>query len=501
MNSMIKRNPFSNKLQIPKSRVELLASALGHSVFGMDDAATALPHLVNPENLNEIWLAIAILAGTYPTAKQVLEVYRQLEFDPSVLYRQIMELATADSLNRPIKLVTDKVLIDVTHTASVTFTSGIQRVVRECVQQWENKPDVLFVSWFSSNPEIGYDALRTLTPTETARLPHGLDDYTVTDAEFTAEVVIPVNCRYFIPELAADESRPPRIQALAEFTSNAVGVIGHDLIPLTSGETTLTPWVPGNFAILMSALRYAKLIVTTSKMGSEIEYAGWKQMLAAIGIEGPVIETVPLTVSTKPVSETSLANIRKLLTIPGLPTVLVVGSREPRKNHLAVLFAAEVLWREGLQFNLVFIGGNSWNSTEFENYAAKLAGENYPITIIRKASDDLLWSAYRLADFSIFPSLNEGFGLPVGESLAVGTPVITSNFGSMAEIAAGGGALVIDPRDDNSLIEAMRLLLTDRDLLSELSQAAAARHWPSWAQYADQVWEKIMQMPIPAIAL
>ena len=51
-----------------------------------------------------------------------------------------------------------------------------------------------------------------------------------------------------------------------------------------------------------------------------------------------------------------------------------MGSHEPRKNHLAVLHAAEVLWREGLPFSLVFVGGNSWNSGDFEAQVEQPAG-------------------------------------------------------------------------------------------------------------------------------
>ena len=88
---------------------------------------------------------------------------------------------------------------------------------------------------------------------------------------------------------------------------------------------------------------------------------------------------------------------------------------------------------------------------------------------ISAASDDLLWGGYRVARFTVFPSLNEGFGLPLAESLACGTPAVTSNYGSMREIVElGGGALLVDPRDDHSVADGMRALLTDDSLLEEL---------------------------------
>ena len=116
--------------------------------------------------------------------------------------------------------------------------------------------------------------------------------------------------------------------------------------------------------------------------------------------------------------------------------VLCVGSHEPRKNHLAVLHAAELLWREGVAFSLVFVGGNAWRAERFVDQGRAAAGGGRPIVSVRALPDDLLWAAYRLAHCLIFPSLNEGFGLPVAEALASGTPVVTSEFGSMQEIAA-----------------------------------------------------------------
>jgi len=110
------------------------------------------------------------------------------------------------------------------------------------------------------------------------------------------------------------------------------------------------------------------------------------------------------------------------------------------------------------------------------------------VQLITALPDDLLWAAYRLARCMVFPSLNEGFGLPVAEALAIGTPVITSDFGSMREIAAEGGALLVDPRDDADLRQAMRILICDDDVHARLSQEAAMRSTRTWEQYAADTW-------------
>jgi glycosyltransferase involved in cell wall biosynthesis len=92
----------------------------------------------------------------------------------------------------------------------------------------------------------------------------------------------------------------------------------------------------------------------------------------------------------------------------------------------------------------------------------------------------------------IFPSLNEGFGLPVAESLASGTPVITSDHGSMREIAVAGGALLVDPRDDLDITGALRALLTDDELHARLSAQARALPHRSWDSYAAELWQYLV---------
>jgi glycosyltransferase involved in cell wall biosynthesis len=179
--------------------------------------------------------------------------------------------------------------------------------------------------------------------------------------------------------------------------------------------------------------------------------------------------------------------------------VLCVGSHEPRKNHLSVLHAAELLWREGRQFSLVFVGGNGWHGEQFETRLSELRAAGRPVEAIRALPEELLWAAYRVAHCLVFPSLNEGFGLPVAESLASGTPVITSGFGSMADIAAPGGALLVDPRDDHDLRDALRTMLTDPATHARLSREARHHELRTWEHYAADAWAFLVDSTHPLI--
>ena len=183
-----------------------------------------------------------------------------------------------------------------------------------------------------------------------------------------------------------------------------------------------------------------------------------------------------------------------LLTPDGLPLVLVVGSHEPRKNHVMVLVAAERLWRSGLAFRLTFIGGNGWRAERFHAVVDELRAAGRPVEVLLDQPEDALFAAYRLARFSVFPSVAEGFGLPIVESLLSGTPVITSRYGSMAEAAALGGAVTVDPRDavptSNGRCE--RCSPTTRCWPTLAAQTKTLR-WKTWDEYAAETWHHLTE--------
>lgn len=108
-------------------------------------------------------------------------------------------------------------------------------------------------------------------------------------------------------------------------------------------------------------------------------------------------------------------------------------------------------------------------------------------------SDAALREAVSTARFTVFPSLHEGYGLPVAESLALGTPVITTSYGSTAEIAEGGGAIAVDPRDDAALTQAMERLLSSDEDVDRLRAEIRGRRERSWQDYADELWDAIVR--------
>lgn len=474
------------RVRVPVLRAALLRDTGSEADPGElatpEDLATALGDVVDATDRAQVWLALAVLSGRLPDRTTVVETARACEFDDgAALWQAVADHTTDESAAWTVRVATGEVVVDVAHTASTVLTTGIQRVARWTTRRWLRDHECTPVSWARD-----FQAIRELTDVERRRIELGQAEEDVA-ARPEATVVVPWGCTYLLPELAAEPARSARLLALAELTDNRTGVIGFDCVPITSAETTQTGFA-GVFAGNLAAVRYFDRVATISEAAAT-EYRGWRRTLSAIGLVGPRIEPVHLPVEAAEPSAEDHEAARARFVVGHLPLVLVVGSHEPRKNHLAVLHAAELLWRDGVEFSLSFVGGNAWGSEAFTRRLTDLQRSGRPVDTESRLSDGRLWAAYRLARVTVFPSLNEGYGLPVAESLAVGTPAITSDFGSMLEIAAGGGALTVDPHDDHALEAALRAVLTDDTVHGRLALEARARPGRTWDMYAAETWE------------
>ena len=108
--------------------------------------------------------------------------------------------------------------------------------------------------------------------------------------------------------------------------------------------------------------------------------------------------------------------------------------------------------------------------------------------------DESLNAAFQSCDFTVYPSIMEGFGLPIWESILHGKPCICASFGAVAETAQGGGCLTTDTRDVVALAGAIADLLNDAGKRAELTQSALNRQPNRWSNYADHLtsWLKTL---------
>lgn len=167
----------------------------------------------------------------------------------------------------------------------------------------------------------------------------------------------------------------------------------------------------------------------------------------------------------------------------GRNLILLVGTVEPRKRQLETLRvyldrAARSPALAGLR--VVVVGSLHPDVAKpFQRLVEQAAGVEY----LDYCSEAELASLYDRALFSVFASEDEGFGLPISESLARGVPVICADFGSMAEVAAGGGCLTVDVRDEQALGDALERLAGDATLRRDLREQIARRPFRDWDDY------------------
>lgn len=178
------------------------------------------------------------------------------------------------------------------------------------------------------------------------------------------------------------------------------------------------------------------------------------------------------------------------------PTVLCVGTLEGRKNHLALLEACEQLWSRGAAFTLHVIGhvnAETGGAALARLRALQAAGR--PLRFDGPASDEAIVEAYAACAFTVYPSIAEGFGLPVIESLAHHKPCICLGRGALGEIARGGGCLALDTVDAAHLATAIARLLDDPAERAALAAVAAGRTFQTWADYTRELVAWLHSLP------
>lgn len=477
-----------------KTLIEVLTpdgTPLAVTVDGLTKQASGL---LNVNQAQQVWLTLAVITARLPEVSEVATLRRLGELSgASALLAEAIRRMPTKTLGMSVEMAIGEVLVDANNLAQTTLMTGIQRVTHQTVRRWHRDHDLSFVCWTAD-----FLAMRRATASETAQAVGGSGADGTGGAAHSplTTLLIPWRSHFVLPEVALEVPRTKRLQALALYAGCATAVIGFDAVPLTSSETTDTN-VPGYFMHALAAIRHMDRVATIS-LAASTEYEGWRTMISSLGVPGPCVRTISLPAEATQPSPETLTLTRHRYCVPGIPLVLCVGSHEPRKNHLAVLHAAELLWRQGLEFSLLFVGGNAWHGDRFHRRVTELKAKNRPVEAALGVADDTLWALYRLARCTVFPSLNEGFGLPVAESLASGTPVVTSDFGSMLEIGAEGGALLVNPRDDHVIAAAIRTLLTDALAHARLVREAGARPSRLWEDYARETWDyMVASNPLP----
>lgn len=194
----------------------------------------------------------------------------------------------------------------------------------------------------------------------------------------------------------------------------------------------------------------------------------------------------------KPIDIISASSVEECYQLPGR-FILAVSTIEPRKNLLVLLEAYQALRQRHPDIQLVIAGKRGWHSEPFFERLQAL-GLSDAVRLLGFVPDGDLPALYSLAEVFAFPSLYEGFGLPVLEAMACGTPVICSNTSSLPEVA-GEAALQIAPADVQEWARALEQIVSDSALRASLRERglkqAARFTWENTARQTYSIYQEV----------
>ncbi len=386
-------------------------------------------------------------------------------------------------------------LYDATHTSHTSAQTGIQRVCRRLFEE-------LYVAGQAA--PICHDPFmrswRALAPGELAVLRDGSGGTGKSrGAKWTLSQRYSGKIRRWVG------ARPPALPDSAglicpEFFSSKVGAYLPGLLSAVTGPRVaifydaialkfpeLTP--PGTVARFPAYLRELLLFDGVAAI-SEDSAASLREYWRWLDVDSPPpVHALPLA-TDRP------AATGQLPTTSTLARILCVCTLEGRKNHLALLEACETLWREGLLFELQLIGiARPDTAGPALARIQQLKNAGRPLLFNGSVPETELHAAYRQCSFTVYPSLIEGFGMPVLESLHYGKPCVCSGRGALGESAHGGGCLPLDSVDSASLADALRRLLRHPAEISALSAAARIRHLKTWPEYTAEFTTWMQALP------
>lgn len=394
--------------------------------------------------------------------------------------------------------MTTPVLLDLTHTSHTLARTGIQRVARTLQQSLGERAAAIchdryagawrpLESWEKAN----LTATGVASAHRGARWPlaakvRGRLRSCLGGGASAATRRLPPSAGLLMPEVFSPDVAAALPALLASVPGPRAAVF-HDAIALKFPELTPAKTVARFPAYLQELLQFDGIAaISEDSRQSLLDYWCWLE-----APNPPPVTVIPLGIEPPPATGT-----RHAPSPLQLPVILSVGSLEGRKNHVALLDACERLWSAGTKFELRLIGlaHPQTGRAALEKIRA-LQATGRPLCYDGPVDDATLETAYAGCAFTVYPSLVEGFGLPVLESLARGKPCVCSAQGALGESARGGGCVALPSVDADSLAGALARLLATPTAWAALAVAARARIFKSTDDYADELFAWLTTLP------
>lgn len=243
-------------------------------------------------------------------------------------------------------------------------------------------------------------------------------------------------------------------------SSSKIIVTVHDIIPILYPELTSEKIESKKYLkILKESCNRADIIVTVSEYSKN-------DIIRYLGVDSKKIRIVSPGIELEEYEKVKEEEIKKIKEKYKLNErfILFLGTLEPKKNIINIIKGFE---RANLKnIKLVIAGGKGWKYDKiFETYENSLYKDKIQILDYINEEDKI--ALYKQAKLFIFPSLYEGFGMPVLEAMAAGTPVITSNISSLPEVT-GNAALLVNPHDIDEIAKAIEEVMSNKKLEEEM---------------------------------
>jgi len=261
----------------------------------------------------------------------------------------------------------------------------------------------------------------------------------------------------------------------------------HDLIQISHPEFVHEAATLTFRHSLVEALMLANGVLTNSEFVAEDVRQFMRERMK---FDLPV-KAVPLATELAPLSGRGMALSQAVRDAIDEPYVLCVATIEVRKNHMYMVRIWEKLIKKRVPNipNLIFVGKVGWDIKSFQEYINNSDHLGGRLRILNGVTDFELSELYKHALFTMFPSFVEGFGLPVGESLAYGKPCISSDRASMPEVG-GSFARYVNPDDVNEGYHLVRELIESPHELERWTREIAASYQPkAWLQFSTEFFD------------
>lgn len=527
----LNRSPYQALICQPAicNRLQVIAQALNAPATEVESVAYFMEWLLRSRRIDEqlILICFQLFLARIPAINELTDIATKVRNSSAAELLHFF-VGSAEFLKGKQSRVyfrsiePDKLLIDVTHTLTFPHNSGIQRVVRclgrelndgyhdhqliefdydlqiyrlvskersRLLLDWEkivdrsagtvdsigNRFEKRF--WKIAGKrfrKIAAKINRERVAKYDSQLAHASPkaEKQVEDAVFIWEH------KLLLPEVALEHSRQLCLSSVLASTPCSSTIVVYDFIPLHHPEYCT---VTEGFIRYLAFLRHFDQASCISN-----------------AVENDLISYMHLVDRSKPPikhathylgGDFETHNINSSSEEPEIPIVLTVGSIEMRKNHRRILSAMVEAQKSGCRFKGVFAGNPGWLNEDFLAELAKYQAQGYKVELESSVSEERLEQLYRMASFTLYCSLVEGFGLPIVESVVKGVPCIVSEKGCMKEIAEQiGGCRFVDPTSVDNITTAIVNLLTNPAELDELRSQARKASWRNWSVYASELW-------------